>query len=655
MQKQSIEVPIPGCYPGSLLGWLKGLGLMSVTDRRGFWRSDCFYLEVGSTSDVIETFLTGYCPKPIANPWNKASGFLEVGGVDSYLETTAERWKRVAATFKQIQSRLENEDLTKSSSDLKLSLYPALRKAIREQSFQDWLASALLIRNVDGKPKTELNPLLGTGGNVSSVDLAATYLSCCERLWNLQTGEVMSTAKAFVEAAIANKPLENSLVQEGILCHLSPIADFFGELQNSSQVEDYPGNGKSSQLANPVDFILAVEGLLNFSGCLAELEDGEFQGWSIALYPLLLEVNAGSADTSDRSKLSKHEVWLPLWNQPMNIEDFRADVLESLRFRLANQVSDTLDFLRLLANHSEGLKFDRYARFGFWQRKGQGNYAIHLGLAVPGGSDIGSELRKWRKSIKPHPSQSNKMYTLMMALEQSLTALAKGTTSIQELLILLGQVELTLSEQMSHYYPPQPPLSEEWVSQAYLENPSPEFRLAAALASTELRQYLSKARRSKDGRWFWSKQARPLKSQSLAVLADGLLRQWNQDPDKYHPSKRFHRHASQSDIQLFIEGVLDDSRILKLAIALSLCRIPAELFNEAEQDAPNPSSYQLAAMLFWGKKSTLSQAAINALRRGSTVPLQSHARKQQVVRLLPATTSNGQRIATALVFPVKAH
>ena len=654
MEKQSIALPIPGCYPGSLLGWLKGLGLMSATGRRGFWQSDCFYLEVESTSDVINTFLADYCPKPIANPWNKASGFLTVGGVDSYLETTAERWRCVAATFKQIQSRLEREDLTKSSSELKLSLYPALRKAIREQSFQDWLASALLIRKVKGKPTSELNPLLGTGGNISTVDLAATYLSCCERLWNLQTGDVTPTAKTFAEAAIANTPLENSLVQSGILCHLSPIADFFGELQNSSGGEDYPGNGKSSQLANPVDFILAIEGLLNFSGCLKELEDGEFQGWSTASYPLLLEVNAGSADTSDRSELSKQEVWLPLWNQPMNIEDFRDDVLGGLRFRLANQVSDTIDFLRLLANHSEGLKFDRYTRFGFWKRKGQGNYAIHLGLAVPGGSDIGSELRKWRKSVKPHPSQSNEMYNLMMALEQSLTALARGTTSIQELLILLGRVELTLSDQASHYHPPQPRLSEEWVNQAYLENPSPEFRLAAALASAGLRKYLSKARRKEDG-WFWSKQARPVKSQSLAVLADSLLRQWNQDQDKYHPSQRFHINASQSDIQLFIEGVLDDPRILKLAIGLSLCRIPTELFNEAEQDTPNPSGYQLGATLFWGKESTLSQAAINALRRGSTVPLQTHARKQQIVRLLPATTSNGQRIATALVFPVKAY
>lgn len=648
------HVEFIGCNSSSLLGWLKGLGLMAVTGQRGFWQSDRFYLEVESTSDVIKTFLMHYRPQPIANPWNKASGFLKSGGVDRYLEAKAERWSRVSTTFKQIQDRLAAEDLTKSSSELKLSLYPALRRSIPERSFRNWLASVLLIREVKGKKKAEINPLLGTGGNVSSVDLGATYLSCCEMLWDLHTGDIAPSAKTFVEAAIANTPRENSLVKSGILCHLSPIADFFGELQNTSEVEDYPGNGSSSQLANPVDFILAIEGLLNFSGSLSELKDAEFQGWSIAVYPLLLEVNSGSADTSDRSQLSKYEVWLPIWNEPMDIEDFRKDVLSDLRFRLANQVSDTIDFLQLLANRTESLKFDRYARFGFWKRKGQGNYAIHLGLAALGGSDIGSELRQWRKFVKPHPQQSNELYSRMMALEQSLTALAKGTVSLQELLILLGRVELTLSNHEAPYHPPQPILSEEWVNLAYAEKGSPEFQLAAALASTQLRRHISKARYSKAKNvWFWSKQAQTVRSQSLTVLADDLLRRW--DEDEYHSSERLHINATQANIQLFIEGSLDDSLILKLAIGLSLCKIPTKLFNEHvdEQTTSTPAAYQLAARLLWGKETTLSQAAINGLRRGSTVPLQTHARKQQITRLLPPNTNNGQRIATALIFPIK--
>lgn len=640
---------IPGCYASSLLGWLKGLGLMAVSGECGFWQSERFYLEAESVDDVLDRFLVSYSPKPIANPWNKASGFLKTGGVDTYLEAKAKRWSGVSRTFQQIQARLATEDLTKSSSDLKLSLYPILRRAIGERIFRDWLAAVLLIREVKGKPKAEINPLLGMGGNVSTVDLGATYLSCCGMLWDLQTGDTTPDAGKFVEAAIANKPLKNSLIKSGILCHLSPIADFFGELQNTSEVEDYPDNGSSSQLANPVDFILAIEGLLNFSGSLAELKDGEFQGWSVAGYPLLLEVNSGSADTSDRSQLSKHEVWLPLWHEPLDIEDFRQNVLTDLRFRLANQVHDTIDFLQLLANRSEGLKFSRYARFGFWRRKGKGNYAIHLGLAAPGGSDIGSELRSWRKSVIPRPSQSNELYHLLMALEQSLTSLTKGTASIQELLILLGRVELTLSDHESPYHPPQPHLTEEWVRQAYDEYPSPEFRLAAALASTGLRRHLSKARYSPTKKnWFWSKQAHPVRSQSLAALAADLLQQWNED--EHHPCERFHISVSQADIQLFIEGTLNDSLILKLAVGLSLCKIPPNLFSN--YPAVTPVAYQLAATLLWDQKTTLSQSVISALQRGSTIPLQTHARKQQiVVRSLPPTTTNGQRIATALIFP----
>jgi CRISPR-associated protein Csx17 len=644
-------VEFSSCNTNSLLGWLKSLGLMSITGRSGFWHSDRFYLESESSEEVIEAFLSNYCPKPIASPWNKASGFLKTGGVDTYIETKAKRWSRVSTSFKEIQQRLAEVNLEKSSKELKLLLYPALRRGVRDRTFRDWLASVMLIRENKGIAEAELNPLLGTGGNISTVDLGATYLSCCGMIWNLQTGDPQPSSRKFAEASIANTPLQDSLVKKAVLCHMSPIADFLGELKNTSDVEDYPANqGPSTQLSNPVDFILAIEGLLNFSGCLSEMKDGEFQGWSVSHYPLLIEVNSGSADTSDRSQLSKHEVWLPVWDKPMTLEEFRADVLENLRFRLANQVSDTIDFLQLLANKSEGLKFERYARFGFWKRKGQGNYAIHVGLATPGGSDIGSELRIWRKLVKPHPKQSNKLYNQMMALEQSLTALTKGRASIQELIILLGQTELTLSEHEFSHHPPQPILSEAWVRQAYAEKPSPEFRLAAALASTDLRRYLSKAHYSKDkNSWFWSKKTQPVKSQSLLALADDLLRQW--DKDEYHPSKRFHLKASRADIQLFIEGALDDPLILKLAIGLSLCRIPYGLFED--QFAPVPAAYQLAATLLWNKETILNHSAISGLQRGSTTGLQTNARQQGITCSLPPTTSNGQRIANALIFPIQ--
>lgn len=669
---QSLKgVVLPGCYSTSLLGWLKGLGLMAITGARGVWHADRFYLEVDSMQDLLEAVLERYTPKPIASPWNKSSGFRKSGGVDQYINAGAKRWSTVSATFRKIQTRLASEDLTKASRDLKLSLYPILRRSIRDRSFQDWLAAVLLIREVRGQPKAELNTLLGKGGAISNVDLAKVYLNCCQMLWDLTSGEPSPNAKTFLEASIANQPLENSLVKKGILCHLSPIADFFGELSNKGG-KDYPANQTSTQLANPVDLILAIEGLLNFAGSLSEMRDGEFQGWSIAVYPLLLEVNAGSAETSDRTQsfkneMFKYEVWLPIWDQLMDIQEFRENVLSDLRVRAANQVSDTLDLFQLIANKSEGLKFERYSRFGFWKRKGDGDYAIHTGIVAPDRSDIGSELRRWRKFVTPHPKQSHRLYNLLMALEQVLTKLAQGVASIQELLILLGRVELALSEQAAAYHPPQPMLSEAWVQQAYLENASPEFRLASVLASTGLRRYLSRARYSnKKEVWFWSKAAHPVRSQSLMALAEDLLRQWNEDD--YHPSDQFHINASAADIQLLIEGGLDEALIVELAVGLSLCKIPTCLFEY--QPASIPVAYQLAAKLLWDREKTLNRAAIAGLQRGSTIPLQTQAKKQQITRLrllhqpmhkpatpitgiLPPNTSNGSRMTTALIFPIR--
>jgi hypothetical protein len=79
------------------------------------------------------------------------------------------------------------------------------------------------------------------------------YLECCQKLWDIKTGESTDGCQTFAEAAITGTPHPKSLINEGILCHLSPRADFFGELDTRTGKEDYPPNNTSTQLANPAD------------------------------------------------------------------------------------------------------------------------------------------------------------------------------------------------------------------------------------------------------------------------------------------------------------------------------------------------------------------------------------------------------------------
>jgi len=525
---------------------------------------------------------------------------------------------------------------------------------IEDDAFIDWLSSVGTVTTDQGKKTVRLNDLLGTGGNVSTSDLAFNYLECCRQLWDVQTGEPTANCQTFAEAAIAGIPHRKSLIKKGILCHLYPRADFFGELDTRTGTDDYPANNISTQLANPADYILAIEGLLQFSGTVKNLteSDGESPESNYALYPLLLEINAGSAETSDRTKNTKHECWLPLWSDPMSLDEYRFRVLDHLQFRLANQVRDTLDLMQELSNRSEQEGFTRYSRFGFWPRKGQGSYAIHIGIETPGGNDVAAELRRWRYSVRPHSSQTNATYRLFISLEQRLTALQRGQGSYQELLILLGQVERHLSNLQSQYMRPVPQLSEKWVKLAYKENDSSEFRLAAALASTGLRFHIScaRSRKGQNQAFFWSDNTDLIPTYSLSALTWALLRKWSQNLD-HHPSQGFTISVPLTDLEQLIQGVLNESLIVDLACGLSLCKIPTKLWKNSKPRYL-PFVYRYAAYAHWHENYSLTMQGIYGLHSGSTLPLIRQLRAQELRVSLPHAINNGPAMAMALAFPI---
>ena len=82
---QSVEVP--GVRPDSLLGYLKAIGLLSLSGSKGKWERDRFYLEMDSLEALTSEFLENYEPKPIANPWNKDSGFQGKGSLLKQVES----------------------------------------------------------------------------------------------------------------------------------------------------------------------------------------------------------------------------------------------------------------------------------------------------------------------------------------------------------------------------------------------------------------------------------------------------------------------------------------------------------------------------------------------------------------------------------------
>jgi len=122
-------IPIPTTSPTTLLGYLKALGLMAITDAEGYWGQQQFYLNIDSLDELVQTFIADYQPKPIANPWNKTSGFLSGNQLNPFLETQAERYQRLKETYQQIQAVISEIDLKgKGSKELKPLLFPKLEE-----------------------------------------------------------------------------------------------------------------------------------------------------------------------------------------------------------------------------------------------------------------------------------------------------------------------------------------------------------------------------------------------------------------------------------------------------------------------------------------------------------------------------------------------
>lgn len=664
-------VVLPHLRPTIALDWLKSIGLVRLTGCRGFWKGAYFHLETDSEETIIENLIEKYQPKPFASPWNKKSIFRGNKGLQQeVLASQSGRYALVRDGYRKIKVALENLDIQdKSSKDSKLIMKDLVGQ-VDSSYWLEWSHAVGLLTQTRKGPRFLCNDLLGTGGNVMTTDFCTVYLQMCMKLWDLDTGEPAENTESYIRASILGETIGETLLQEGILGHTYPAADFFDDLAPSkgSQADYLDNGGRSSQLANPIDLILYLEGATTFTGKKIPLNEISREGdqeFTLAAYPLLLEVNSGSADTSDRTGRS-YEVWLPLWEEPMDWEDFQDMVVNDLAFRLKNQIRDTIDMLDVITQVDEYRGLSRFSRFGLWKRKGKGNYLIHMGLATPGRSDYGAELRKWRFEASPVnvDDHSHSQYNLLVAIQKALYQLQQGNAEAETVICLLGQLEILHSRIKPKKISPVPQLQTGWVEAVYQKTPIPEVELAIALASTKLthrdtgqfyslRRLLSAARHAHESEtWFWSRDhTHKLKTSSLEQLCLSLLKLWNEDLN-YHPCFGWTHWASPDAIASFIAGHTNDQLILELAIGFSLCRLPASLDPYSRQQ-PLPDPYTYAASLQWSRETHLTTQTIHGLLTGSTVPLCRQLAAVQKPVVLPQRIAVGRRCALALVFPCR--
>lgn len=697
--QQTKPILLAGCVPEPLSNYLKALGVLRAIDEQldpsatGYWQESQYYIQSRVSQErLVQFFLRDYQPSPACSPWNGNSGFWSSKTRDKtnrvvqrILTSAPPRWSVLRSVYEDAAEIVRQTGRNKQPDDKeKVELIQQLQRTITNPQWQQWLAATIVLREqTKGKgarvrieQKLDCPRLLGTGGNISTSDLGACFALAIEELWDIDTGEPLPLAEERIRASLFAEHY-SGILADGGLVQYHPSSDFYLEPQFQKSADYTPAGGGSTASCNPVDMIFLVEGLLCFSGlCVRQLESEENP---ISEYSLAVTLNTSlnSSSASDEIRGSAvEEVWLPLWSQPLTSSGLREDLFNLGRNRLPGQpVVDTLDFAAIASRWGIDRGIDRFIRYCFLPRKGQGNFAVSLGQYTPTTeslADLVAELRPYRSQMRRFCCGSKStphLEALFVQFEQSLFNLTTASGSVLKTLTLIGELEAAISHsgalQYEYLPPPCPTLSEQWTNAALQEENSAETRLALSLVSLRLRQRMVAVLPAESGRWFWNKKAK-LHWQPGNLLGSLITLQsrWQVEskPSYFSPPQL-------RDVAAFLEGV-NLSRLESLIRAFALCR--GIYYRNAATHSQSfylPPLYIISAACAWGERTDGTSTVMSSplpLVRLLALNQPDRASQLALQRLYAAgyrpgfsslvgnarDTATNQRLAAALAFPL---
>ena len=521
---------LPGCAPTPLASYLKALGVLRLISSpashvsgnaadphaRGWWENECFHLRTTLNRDaLLHFFLYEYAPSPIIAPWNGGSGFYPTDNKDGFhpLESG-----QVAERFAPLSSAVRNSAHTVARLRLiqrpegaaKTELVAALRSGLSDAALL-WL-DAVLALSGGGLAYPEL---LGTGGNDGRLDFTNNY---ARRLVSRTKPTGLFDASSGEPAGGAAQLLRDSLLAVPVLGLCSAAIGQFapGAAGGPNASNDYSAKGK----VNPWDFVLMLEGATAFAGAATRRHQHVFGRTTAgattrsgASFPFTVRAvgagwgGVGAADEND----ARAEFWAPIWTRPSRALEIDSLLGEGRAVLNDRTVKDGLDFARAAASLGVSRGFHQFERFGFLMRAGRTYLATPIGRrsAAPSSGarlvadlDTGGWLDRVRRvgRAKEEPGTGRRAIGRLEDALFALSGATEGTREAQRALIALGHVGRWLAVSSSGRVAtgrPPPVLSPAWVRTA--DDGSPEFRVAAALATLGLPHPISSARRSAAG------------------------------------------------------------------------------------------------------------------------------------------------------------
>lgn len=634
----SHTLPLSGCTPEPLMGYLKALGVFRLVSQqadpnaRAAWRNGQFVLTTQLNRDELLTFFAEkYSPSPIFSPWNGDGGFLSESGtsfstVEAIWRSTNPRLKGLQTAITKIREmgmlkefgqcrsqakRLEKKKKAKQASEEELQELQALSKRVKtlketilfqiRTEFPDnalgWFDTCLQV----GEDGFSVAPALGSGGVDGRMEFSANFL-----------GNVLLV----LDHPGSRSWIESSLFSEGLSeLHASSIGQFSpGHIGGPNATQGFEG----ASALNPWDYILLIEGSPLLAGSIARRCRTSQFGKAAFPFTVLPVAQDGESVEAKDSNAARGEVWLPLWNKLTRLAELERIFGEGRAEWSGSQSRTNIDFAKAVASYGVDRGIDAFSRHGFLQRNGLAFLATPLGhFEVRSRKRVNllHEADPWIERYRRACGDKTpaRFSTALRRIDSAVFDYCRfgGTDRFQAILMALGQAERELATgakfRESGWLHPLRGLSADWVEAA--NDYSPEFEIAVALAGIHgvkgyplgLRANMEPVARNKKGGLDWNEGSTAVTwnradlATNLAAALERRVLDWRRLGLEAVPIASS-RSVHPETIAAFIAGELDDTKIEPLLWGLICCRVEwaAETQpNTDERPAALPRCYPL--------------------------------------------------------------
>lgn len=520
------EAALHGCTPEPLMSYLKALGVLRLVSEdskhgdpgaRGFWKDGSFVLRSRLDQNAMEKFfLHVYRPSPIVVPWSGSDFFDVKRGSEINNQKTAPSGPRIVEAFLSCDSkrlsvyrevieralstfdavRIQNKAQIKQAS-VKAE-YIACLRARAPSSLIPWIDAAAILE----AEKAHFNALLGSGGGSDgNTHFSDNFM---QNLWDALPDFAQQKERGRHKGQTHDADGESPQSRQWL------VGALFGDRveglvdKRTSSLFDAGAVGgpnatqgmERKSLANPWNFILALEGSLCFAGALGKRMSVSAK--SVSSFPFQVRLSTINNNETTNKETAGREIWLPLWVNPAGFVEI-AQLLAHGRIELNGKPAVRgVDAARAVASLGIDRGITTFQRYAIVKgRVGGDNYntAASLGqfdVRAQRQVDLLREIDGWLSGFRSSCQVGGdkeapaRITSALRAVDSTIFDFCRygGRSHFQGILIALGRAERELMRDgrwaEKNGVRPLHGLSVHWIEAS--RDASPEFELALAVA-----------------------------------------------------------------------------------------------------------------------------------------------------------------------------